>query len=471
MKQENIVPEEIVVRTPLFLPEWLPSYYRLKENPHAPLWNTQCGDRLFTEDKLFVQTFKEDLEQRRISEAYPSKQILEWVLSYKTKTKVFNDHLTGIDIETQFFQIPTSNRNTLATSLVDVVPFDEDLSRVVVYDTSGTTGHSIKVPNHPKSIGCYDPILEYALGKHINLPKMDHTNTACLLVCFQENTITYPALHTYWNGAGFAKINLHLKEWKTPESRALFINDLQPLFFTGDPISFLELLNVNLTFSPLALVSTAIQVSPYLREKIQEKMNCPVIEIYSLNDTGPIAYTCPDNQNVFHIIPNDIYVEITDENGNNLGENVTGEITITGGRNPYIPLLRYKTGDHAELDRTPCSCGELSPSLKNFHGRKLVVFEGENQKVVNPIDISKIIRKYPVVQHCFVQNTDKSCELSIRIFDPKLPYQKEELQKELHVLFGSSVKIEIRVDQSLGNSEKKVIPYIVATKASSEYTL
>jgi phenylacetate-CoA ligase len=460
MKDTKPVPEEILVRTPLFLPEWLPSYYRLKEHPDAPVWNTQCGDRLSPEDKMFVQTFQEDLNRRRTSGSYPSEKILEWVLSHKNRTKVFHDHLSDIQIETQFFQIPTCGRNTLAGSLVDLVPYDEDLSRVVVYDTSGTTGHAIKVPNHPKSIGCYDPILEYVLSKHVQLPKIDHTVTACLLVCFQENTITYPALHTYWNGAGFAKINLHPKEWKTAQSRENFINDLKPLFFTGDPISFLELLKMDLTFSPLALVSTAIRVTPYLREEIQKKMGCPAIEIYSLNDTGPIAYTCPINQDIFHILPNDIFVEITDEHGNNLGENAMGEITITGGRNPYIPLLRYKTGDNAELDRTPCSCGELSPSLKNFHGRKLVMFEGENAKVVNPIDISKIIRKYPVVQHCFVQNTDRSCTLSIRIFDPKLHYGKKELLEELRALFGLSIPITIIIDQSLGESGKKVIPYI-----------
>ena len=29
---------------------------------------------------------------------------------------------------------------------------------------------------------------------------------------------------------------------------------------------------------------------------------------------------------------------------------VRGEITLTGGRNPFLPLLRYRTGDFASLD-------------------------------------------------------------------------------------------------------------------------
>lgn len=451
--------EEIQNRIPLFKPEWRENYLKLKEHESAPKWNVQCGERLYNEDLPFINSFQKQLWNRRSQPTYPPKEILEWILEKKKYSPIFRERLTGINLEKDFYQIQPTNREILASRLHDIVPENEDISRLVVYDTSGTTGHAIHVPSHPKSVGCYDPMLEYVLSRFGNLPKIDHTKTICILVCFQENTITYSTVHSYWNGAGYAKINLHPKEWKNPKDREKYINAMQPIFITGDPISFVELMEFNLEFSPYCLLSTAIKVSPALKEKLEKKFNCPVVEFYSLNDTGPIGYTCPKNPDLFHLLPTDLFIEVLDDNNKSLGENCLGEITVTGGRNVYVPLLRYKTGDYGELDFSVCECGEVSPKIKSFEGRKLVVFEGSYQKKINPIDVSKIIRKYPIVQHQLVQEKNKNCLLKVRTLDPQLPFGKEEMLKELQVLFGNEIEIKIQLEPTLGN-DKKIIPYI-----------
>ncbi|HVY60689.1 MAG TPA: phenylacetate--CoA ligase family protein, partial [Planctomycetota bacterium] len=55
-----------------------------------------------------------------------------------------------------------------------------------------------------------------------------------------------------------------------------------------------------------------------------------------------------------HILPPDLLVESLEP---------SEELVFTGGRNPFLPLVRYRTGDRARLDRAPCSCGDRAPRI------------------------------------------------------------------------------------------------------------
>ncbi|MBC87498.1 MAG: CoF synthetase [Bdellovibrionaceae bacterium] len=77
------------------------------------------------------------------------------------------------------------------------------------------------------------------------------------------------------------------------------------------------------------------------RAKIQETFDCKVIDRYGLAEFGVVAYESNEDSrlNVFDSI---VYPEIVD-----------GEITLTGLFNKLMPLIRYKTGDMAELIEGP----------------------------------------------------------------------------------------------------------------------
>ena len=66
----------------------------------------------------------------------------------------------------------------------------------------------------------------------------------------------------------------------------------------------------------------------------------------------------------YHIRSNDHYFEVAspDEEG-------FGEIVVTTFHHEAMPLIRYRTGDIGQIDRSPCPCGSLLPRLKNVRGR------------------------------------------------------------------------------------------------------
>src|SRR5262249_10014589 len=143
--------------------------------------------------------------------------------------------------------------------------------------------------------------------------------------------------------SGFAKINLQPDDWRDPDDRARYLDALAPEVYTGDPISFAELLNVPITTKPRALVSVSMMLSPGLRRRLEERFDCPVLDVYSLNEAGPVAVFDPAVAGHVLLQPM-LYIEILDGAGHpvNAGR---GEITLTGGFNFCLPLLRYRTGD------------------------------------------------------------------------------------------------------------------------------
>jgi phenylacetate-CoA ligase len=193
-----------------------------------------------------------------------------------------------------------------------------------------------------------------------------------------------------------------------------------------------------------------------LKQQLEEKFSCPVIDWYSLNETGPIGYTCSEN-NGYHVIPDDLFIEILNPDGTPAQR---GEVVVTGGRNPFLPLLRYRTGDWGELDFTPCVCGDNSPRIVNLEGREPVIFYTGNRHVVNPVDISRMLGDYPIVQHQLVQRNDYSLELNVR----PLPGAKIDLpclRRKFGELFGSDLQLEIEVglDEGQYYPGEKLIAY------------
>ncbi|MCB1143389.1 MAG: phenylacetate--CoA ligase family protein [Leptospiraceae bacterium] len=445
------IDDELKFRIPMLTERNLPLLERLIEHKHSPIYNFSCGDRLTFTDKKFLDVYEEDLQQRSLGEKIPGEKWIETIHKQSESSPFLKKQTHLLDLNSDFERIPLMHRGDLSKHLVDIVPDGSDFSRLIVNPTSGTTGHSIPCPNHPLAIGCYNPLLFYSLKSNGISIQLNETTIASMLICSQENTIVYSTVKPILNGAGYSKINLNPKTWNDPGDTVKFIEDLQPEFLCGDPVSFYDLLSYPLKYQPKALLSTSLKMTDGIRKRLIETFGCPVVDFYSLNETGPIAYSCRKDPNTFHVLPKDLFVEITDSEGNRLPEGEIGFIVVTGGRNPYLPLLRYNTGDRGSLDFSPCDCGEKTPKLRMEEARKPVYFINNSGKRINPIDISRWIRKFRVHRHKLFQKKNGDLELILDIekgfFDGR---DETNLSEGLKEMFSKDQSIQIEIKE--GNS-------------------
>jgi phenylacetate-CoA ligase len=134
---------------------------------------------------------------------------------------------------------------------------------------------------------------------------------------------------------------------------------------------------------------------------------------------------------------------------------------VTGGRNPFVPLLRYRTGDFGRLRLVTDPESRLSPRIVDLQARQAVSFEAGDGSVVSPVDIGRIIREWVFVQHSFIQRGDRSCELVIRPA-PGCPIDVAQIRSRLGALFGAPISIDVRLDEALGQTHPsgKAAPWV-----------
>jgi phenylacetate-CoA ligase len=279
-----------------------------------------------------------------------------------------------------------------------------------MYNSSGTTGHPIYVLSHPETSSTYLPLTEAALARH-GVTLEGGNRVSLLMVCAQASTFTFGVVSAYLRGAGFLKINLNPAEWRDPDDRMRFIDACDAEVFTGDPVSFAEAMKLPLATRPKALVSTALALADGLRLELERHFRCPVIDLYSMNESGTIAVAVdsPDGRRRHEVLPHDLYVEILDESGAPCPPGVRGEVTLTGGRNPFLPLLRYRTGDQGAMEFD----GD-TPLLIGLEGRPPTLFRAPDGRTVNNIDVTLALHPFALSQFTLHQFADGSLRLCIR---------------------------------------------------------
>jgi phenylacetate-CoA ligase len=342
-------------------------YHQLREHPDAPAWTHALGDRLREADMPRIEAFRASLGPVPTNPgALPIdawRQTVPWLMGH-----------TG-----EFEEIPLQSREDLVRHPERLIPVDADLDALIRYDTSGTTGTPVGVPSHPSVTAQTTVLIEEALrrnGVTLDLgprPLVAH-------VCAQQRTWTFASVFTYWGQAGFVKVNLH-PAWPREQARR-YLEALDPQLVTGDPLAFAEVLAWDIGFRPRAFLSSATTFPLGLQDALRARYGSAVVDWYATTETGPIAASTPEGM---RLLCPDLYVEIVDSEGFPVPDGTLGEIVVSGGRNPYLPLIRWRTGDHAKKS------GEY---LFDLQARAPVSWRAGDGSIVTPVDLAHAIRPH-----------------------------------------------------------------------------
>jgi phenylacetate-CoA ligase len=453
---------------PLATPAGLQNLERLRQHPDAPRWTHLVGDHVRAEDLASVEAFRASAQPAPAADRHqPPPALLDWIVRTRARVARWRALVPDVAVlERDWPSIPTLRREDLAARIETLVPEDEPLERLIVYETSGTTGHALRVPHHPRAVAQLHVLAERALAWHGVQVRRGPEAVACMNLHAQARLWVYPSLFSVWGEAAFARLNLSPRDWPGGmASAARFVSALDPGFLSGDPTSLSELLRLDVPARPAALLSTAVALAPPLRRALSERYACPVLDWYSTTETGPIACSKPDGAGDgdlagLAILAPDLFVELLDPEGRPVPDGARGEITVTGGRNPYLPLLRYRTGDFARWMAVTGPDGVVEWRLADLEGRAAVSFRADDGSPVNPVDVGRALRgRFAVLQHAFTQEADGSCRVVLRPASG-IPVDPAQVAAELRSLFGNGTPIEVSIDPDLGRGrDGKVVPY------------
>lgn len=415
----------------------------MREHPSAPIYRNQSGNRLTHDDIAALRVFDADVQAGGAD--WSPGTLPAWLDAFVERAWRDVPFYRRYGARpARFADIPTTTRADLSRDVAQFVPDAAPLERLINFATTGTTGQPILIASHPAVAASYLPYFKKALARVGVTLTHGRGQVGVVLVGWQRTCFTYVSVTPMMDESGLAKINLHPNDWRDPDDRVTYIDALDAEVYTGDPISFGELAKLPLRTRPKALISTSMALLPGMRSHLKDRFGCPVLDVYSMNESGPIAVAEGDTH---VLLQHRLYVEIVGADGEPVAAGERGEVALTGGFNPYLPLLRYRTGDQAAM-----AYGPDGPVLKGLEGRPPTLYVTADGETINNIDVTHALKQFPIPQFTLHQRADGSLRLRLVAGYASL----DEVRKALLGLFGHG---QVLVIEPVPAFDGKVVQY------------
>lgn len=397
----------------------------MRDHPHAPIYRNHSGNRLLPHEVELVRSFEAGIADAPIG--WTPGRPPDWVAAFVADTfRTVPYYRERGSPPLCFEDLAPISRADLAADVASFVPDHVEAARLMHFLTTGTTGHPLVVPSHPMVAAMYAAFHKRALRRVGIAPRHGAGQVGVVLLGFQQRCFTYVSVSPGMGESGLAKINLHANDWRHPDDRARYLDAMAPEIVAGDPISLREYARLPCNVAPRAIISVSMALSLGLRRLLEQRFGCPVLDIYSLNEVGPVAVH-DDLAGGHLLLQPRLYVELLDDDGRPVAAGERGEVTVTGGFNFCLPLLRYRTGDHAGL-----AFGPDGPLLVDLAGRRPVRFFGRG-RWWNNVDVTHALRSLPLSRFTLHQANDG--RLVLGLADDSLCFGRDVLAA-LGQLFG-----------------------------------
>jgi phenylacetate-CoA ligase len=209
------------------------------------------------------------------------------------------------------------------------------------------------------------------------------------------------------------------------------------------------------------------------RKQLEKILNIKAYDSYGLSEVmGPgVAFEC-EEQDGLHLWSDHFFVEVLDENGEQVSEGEKGELVLTSLTKEAFPIVRYRTGDITRLLESECSCGRTTVRISRLLGRAddMLIVRGIN---VFPSQIEDVVVKIPEITEHFQVILDRNKkmldEITVKVEITENAFTGElrdlaELQKhvedELQSVLNIRTNVELAEKGSIPRTEgksKKVI--------------
>ena len=195
-----------------------------------------------------------------------------------------------------------------------------------------------------------------------------------------------------------------------------------------------------------------------LAEKIAEKWKG--IKLYSTYASTEMSttFTECEYQRGGHYHPELIITEVLDDAGNRVGENESGELTITTLGVEAMPLVRFRTGDIVTMHTGTCACGRNTARVSPVLGRKQQMIKYKGTTLYPPV-LMDLLTNFEEIENYIIEISTNSIltdEILIRI-GTRTP--TEALKERISNHFRAKIRVVPKIEYcDIAELERELYP-------------
>ncbi len=202
--------------------------------------------------------------------------------------------------------------------------------------------------------------------------------------------------------------------------------------------------------SPKGIITGSGTLFPHMKQEIEDVFCCNVFNQYGSREASAIGCSC-EKQKEIHINTFNYYLEILDNNFQQVKPGETGKIHITTLDNYSMPLIRYDIGDFGtEAKYKQCRCGRGWPLITNIEGREMSMFKTKKGKVIPALffihHLGVLLNKEFITKYQIIQNDYDNITIKLVLTNQqKFEESKEELRSIVKKVMGKKCKVHFEL--------------------------
>jgi phenylacetate-CoA ligase len=319
---------------------------------------------------LFQENVLKDLIEAVAAESAFHRSRLAPILDAKGKANLASWHKIPILAQADV----TSHADSLRAKAIP-----KEHGRIFRYQSSGTTGSSTAYYRSELA----DLAVTCGQHRHLAARNIDWSRDLALIRAFDPALTRFrrrpdePLRKDSWGPGWLAPENLgivHRLSVFTPiEEQLDWLARLGPVYLNTFPSNALALArhvrkNPQTTPKLLAILTAGEPITADVRREVATHLNCPCHDLISNAEFGIMASQCPAGED-YHLQSELVRIELLDQRNRAVKPGQWGRVVITPLYNFAMPLIRFDTGDLAELKAGGCNCGRQHPRIGPVYGR------------------------------------------------------------------------------------------------------
>jgi len=297
---------------------------------------------------------------------------------------------------------PIINKSTLRDSQKELISDTENISNLLKHVSSGSSGEQseIFISKDELSIHRATQILwwewaGYKIGQPILQTGINPSRTF-------EKKIKDFLFRTKYLSAFYHSVDDVVKALNSTKNGNVFLSGYPSSLYVLAKIAQESKIDVKYD----GAVCFGDKLFDHYKKKINSTFNVNVKETYGCAEMLMIAAQS-DIEHMYIMTPN-VYLEILDDNGNEVDNGQIGNVVVTNLNSYAMPLIRYRLGDLAiklPFDKYPDNRKLQFPLLEKVIGRDTDIVKTANGKYLVVHSFTGIFEHYSQIkQFCVIQN-------------------------------------------------------------------